>query len=397
MSLSASFHALLKRQVKRYIGNDTLIPDTWQAFLEAVNEAYVEFDADRRLLERALNISSHELFQANEELNGILQALPDLLFRIDANGKVVDLTQKESMSLHVPIQTVNDNVPDGSPDSTARRFWDAIQEVHGTKMPVSFEYQESSNDQHLYYEARLVLFADRDIIGIIRDITERKQAENALRMSEETARRAQVNLLKVMGELEEERKKLEYLATRDSLTGIWNRRMIFDLLSSELIRAEQGGHSVTGIMVDVDGFKKINDLYGHPIGDLVLQEIARRLDSCICISDKLGRYGGEEFLIILPGCDGYAALHRAEQLRKMIESKPILFPDGELYMTCSLGVNWTKEGLYDSGELIREADAALYRAKQGGRNRVEMAYTPQLSAGAAPSEKAFDPGSLVKS
>ncbi len=398
MSLWTNFHGLLQRQLKRYIGNDTLlVPDRWQVFLGAVNEAYVEFDADRRLLERALNISSQELFQSNEELNGILQALPDLLFRIDANSKIIDLTRKDATLLNFPIQIVNNNLLNGSPGSAARRFWDAIQEVYETKASVSFEYCACSDGQELYYEARLVLFAHRDIIGIIRDITERKQAEIALRKSEEAAKRVQVDLLKVKHELEEEREKLQHLATRDSLTGVWNRRMIFDLLSTELTHAEDRGRSVTGIMVDVDNFKKINDHYGHPIGDLVLQEIARRLGSCIRALDEMGRYGGEEFLIVLPGCDRYAARSRAEQFRKTIEGEPILLADGELHVTCSFGVNWTKEGNYDRDELIREADAALYRAKQAGRNRVEMAYIQQAGTEVEPTEKAFDPGSLVTS
>jgi diguanylate cyclase (GGDEF)-like protein len=376
MSLWSNFHGLLQRQLKRYIGNDPLLPDGWQAFLNAVNEAYVEFDADRCLLERALNISSQELFQSNEELNGILQALPDLLFRIDANGKIIDLTQKESALFHLPIQAVDNNPPAGPPDSPARQFWHAIQQVRDTKTSVNFEYQECSHNHILYYEVRLVLFSHHDIIGIIRNITVRKHAENALRLSEETAKRAQADLLKVKFELEEERVKLQHLATHDSLTGIWNRRAIFDLLSSELSRAKRAGHSVTVIMLDVDRFKAINDHYGHPVGDIVLQEVTRRLNSCIRTSDEIGRYGGEEFLIVLPDCDGYSAFSRAEQFRKIIEGEPIPLAHGDvLHVTCSFGVHWTQFGCYDGTELVQEADSALYLAKKSGRNRVETAYT----------------------
>ena len=179
-----------------------------------------------------------------------------------------------------------------------------------------------------------------------------------------------------MQQLEAERKKFEELATWDALTGVWNRRAIFELLSNELARAKRSGDTVSVIMADLDRFKQINDQYGHQAGDAVLQEAAKRMKAAVRISDGVGRYGGEEFLIILPGCDGAVALRRAEEIRKLVARDPVALDIGELDITCSLGVNWTREGLDDPSWLIKEADAALYRAKHEGRNRVEAAAAP---------------------
>jgi diguanylate cyclase (GGDEF)-like protein len=170
--------------------------------------------------------------------------------------------------------------------------------------------------------------------------------------------------------------QLKVLANVDGLTSNWNRRAIFRLLTRELEQAKRKASMVAVIMIDVDQFKNINDRCGHPVGDLVLQEVARRLRSCTRPSDHLGRYGGEEFLVILPSCRGPNAIARAEELRRVVECRPFSIGADDLLITCSLGVNWTKEGSYDLRQLLCEADAALYQAKHGGRNRVRIAPEP---------------------
>ena len=167
-------------------------------------------------------------------------------------------------------------------------------------------------------------------------------------------------------------------ATRDSLTGLWNRAAILDILRRELGRAKRGGISVGVVMADLDHFKRINDTYGHLAGDEVLREIARRMRSSVRLYDSVGRYGGEEFLIILPDCDASGAKTQTERLRAGVCGEPIVTSEGSISATISLGVcahNQSKDAEF----AIRAADAALYRAKNGGRNRVELATSAELA------------------
>lgn len=190
--------------------------------------------------------------------------------------------------------------------------------------------------------------------------------------SDEKAPRSYVDLLEVIAALTEERDRLLQLATRDYLTGIWNRRAILEILAKACASAEREQRPFAVIMADVDEFKGINDRLGHPTGDIVLRETARRLSSCIRRADEVGRYGGEEFLIVLAGCGGRDAVARAEHLRTVLESEPVQVAGGRLRVTCSFGVYAVAGGGRPSDEIVHMADIALYRAKRGGRNRVEM-------------------------
>jgi diguanylate cyclase (GGDEF)-like protein len=126
-------------------------------------------------------------------------------------------------------------------------------------------------------------------------------------------------------------------------------------------------------MADLDHFKQINDGFGHPAGDAVLREVARRMTSVLRASDAMGRYGGEEFLAVLSGTDGAGALRVAERLRQTISGEPIRVGTVELDVTCSFGVAVSRSGHTTVEALVAAADAALYRAKRAGRNRVELA------------------------
>jgi diguanylate cyclase (GGDEF)-like protein len=162
-------------------------------------------------------------------------------------------------------------------------------------------------------------------------------------------------------------------ATRDSLTGLWNRRMILEILQREMPRSQREGQPMSVIMADIDHFKGINDTHGHLVGDQVLLQIAQRLLAVLRPYDTVGRYGGEEFLIVLPGCGPDIAVVLAERLRCAVESESIR-GEGMLLrsVTVSLGVA-TWDGEASSQELLRVADAALYQAKKQGRNRAVLA------------------------
>jgi diguanylate cyclase (GGDEF)-like protein len=127
-------------------------------------------------------------------------------------------------------------------------------------------------------------------------------------------------------------------------------------------------------MVDLDHFKSVNDAYGHLCGDAVLQEAAKIMQACLCPYDGVGRYRGEEFLIIVPRSDAAAALGVAERIHKEIASKPIATPSGEVRVTASFGVTASAEATpVELQQLLQMADDALFRAKQNGRNRSELA------------------------
>jgi diguanylate cyclase (GGDEF)-like protein len=166
---------------------------------------------------------------------------------------------------------------------------------------------------------------------------------------------------------------LRHQATRDALTGLWNRGLVLDGLARELHRAEREERALSVIIVDLDHFKRVNDTHGHPAGDAVLRQAADRFRSALRGYDMIGRYGGEEFLIVLPGCEEARACQVAERLRKALAARPIEAAGAVVSVTASLGLACATEPGTDSVALIKAADQALYRAKSNGRNRVETA------------------------
>ena len=181
-------------------------------------------------------------------------------------------------------------------------------------------------------------------------------------------------ILELQQELIAARDALKEQATHDPLTGLWNHGATIDILRNELSRGERQRAPLTLTMADLDHFKRVNDTYGHLAGDEVLREVARRWRVSVRAYDSLGRYGGEEFLVVSPGCESSAGVNQAERLRQVVSAKPVSFRDSLISVTVSLGIaTFNMETKVGVEQLLGAADGALYRAKLGGRDRLEVA------------------------
>jgi two-component system, cell cycle response regulator len=182
--------------------------------------------------------------------------------------------------------------------------------------------------------------------------------------------RAGRRLIDLHAALLEAQEVLRQQAARDPLTGVWNRARAFESLATEISRAAREGTAVSVIMLDLDHFKEVNDRYGHMAGDAVLRIVTRRVEASLRPYDVLGRYGGEEFLIVLPGCDASAVAATAERIRRAIAASPIDTSEGLIAVTASMGTASARLVESNPESLIRAADQALYVAKREGRDRV---------------------------
>jgi diguanylate cyclase (GGDEF)-like protein len=203
---------------------------------------------------------------------------------------------------------------------------------------------------------------------MFRDITRQKMSEKALLEAHD---RLHLHLK----EIELLQSELREQAIRDPLTGLFNRRYMEETLDREIARATRENYSIGICMADIDQFKAFNDQHGHKAGDLVLKQLAEVFTTYSRAEDVVCRYGGEEFLILMPGADMDTTVRRAEDWRKAFEQSKIEFEGKQLSTTLSLGVSIFPQQGQTSDDLLKLADKALYLSKNNGRNQVSIAKT----------------------
>jgi diguanylate cyclase (GGDEF)-like protein/PAS domain S-box-containing protein len=305
--------------------------------------------------------STHELTM----LRAVVASLPDLIYVKDKKSRFLLANQgtADVMGAATGAEIVGRTDFDFYPREQAEGFFADEQKVIETGEPLV------SQDEHIpetggktrWILTTKVPLRDRNgkpagIIGIGRNITRLKETESDLKAAREA---------------------LSFKATHDALTSLLNREAILELLERELARSAREKGCISILLADLDHFKNVNDLYGHPVGDAVLRETAARLVHAVRGYDLAGRYGGEEFLVILSQCAGADSLARAEQIRQAVNRTPVATDCGPISVTISMGVLTSREWGYPGAEVVlREVDVALYAAKAEGRNRCRLATAP---------------------
>jgi len=211
--------------------------------------------------------------------------------------------------------------------------------------------------------------------GVVTDITERKQLEQALRDNNEQLRAA----IRTEIALRQRQEQLQRIATQDPLTGVTNRAPFHRRAEHAIAAARRSGTLIVLLFIDLDRFKEINDRFGHPAGDEVLREVAKRLSGCLREVDAIARHGGDEFIVLLDAIEKVEQVSQVTTRMQEALAKPMRISGRDVSVTSSIGIAIYPRDGGDVSTLIRMADVAMYRSKELGRNTVQF-YTPEMDA-----------------
>jgi diguanylate cyclase (GGDEF)-like protein len=298
----------------------------------------------------------------------MVDALPDLIFVQDRAGVYLDYHAKMSHLLITPPEFfLGRSTREILPPDQAEAFQQKSYLVFQTGEIQIHEYVLELADGIHHFEARMNAYDNDRLLSIVREITERKLAEVELQYTK-------VGLEKANKELQTALAREKELAHTDALTGINNRRYLYELAEHEFEIALRYQQPLSILMFDIDHFKQVNDTFGHTAGDHILQQVTQAASAELRSADVIGRYGGEEFVIVLPMTNAQQAYPLAERIRLAAEAIRVPTEKGDASITLSIGIVEIRQGAQTGSveSLIRRADEVMYAAKQAGRNRTEI-------------------------
>lgn len=329
-----------------------------------------------------------ELKKSKEFLNSVINTIPDPVFVKNRNHRWIVLNDAFCRLIGHPLERLLDrSESDFFPPDQTEHFWqqDDLTFRQGEKQETEEEF---TNARGVTYRVATKRSLHRDaagnlfLVGVIRDITQRKQIEDDLRRTAEELVRSNAELRKVENHL-------RHMALYDTLTGLPNRELLYERLHQALQVAHEHNQLVALLFLDLDGFKRINDTYGHFMGDLLLKAVAQRLTRCLRGSDTVARLGGDEFVVLLPAIPTIQDVTRvAEKILQTLSQSFAL--DGQtIPMSTSIGISLYLEDEETIETLLQKADLAMYQAKQLGKNCYQFAQ-PKLQLHESQTQKDED-------
>jgi two-component system cell cycle response regulator len=313
--------------------------------------------ANRELAMRVeeLTNSEQQLQERESKLEAFINALPNLSFIYDEDGRYLEVLANESSLLRLKAEELKGRLIDEvMPAAEAKLMMDAIHRSI-----------ETGKTQIIEYKIPVLASGERWFEGRIAVMEKGKRHEKDKVVFIATEISDRIKLYQ----------EVQRLATEDPLTGSFNRRHFLAIATQELKRTLRYGQNLSILMLDIDHFKRFNDTFGHPSGDNALTELVKLCQTTLRTTDVLGRYGGEEFIILLPEIGGDQAFNAGNRLRKEIEKLSIETTSGKQSITVSIGAagfDRKNDPIVDIDKLIQHADQALYEAKAAGRNCVRL-------------------------
>jgi len=293
-----------------------------------------------------------ELRQSEAKNRALLSAIPDLIFRIDQHGVFLEARDSEDIEyLPPPSEFPGKGLDEVLPKGVAQKAMYHLRRALETRETQIFEYELKLKKEKRFYEARIVVSGEDEVLAIVRDITERKRAEE----------------------------QIIRLAYYDGLTGLPNRLMLKDRLELAIRNAARTKRKVAILSLDLDHFKRVNDTLGHPQGDLLLQKVGDRLLTCIRGTDTVARMGGDEFIVLLSEIQSIQNIALVAQRILDATSQPFIIGDHEIFTSFSIGITVYPLDSADFETLLKYADTAMYQVKGQGRNNFQF-YTASMNA-----------------